>query len=144
MVTNTIFAYIILIAFTLQPWLHKCTSILYHTYTACLVIVKFQSQILSSVHPKCSCFHYKSCICIFSQSHKFHFRSCDSELILGIHWPHINHYHKECSKSQCNENSASRIFLNFAQFTKFMKFNEYVIYSQLHIINANEKDKLHD
>jgi hypothetical protein len=40
-VTNTIFAYIILIAFTLQPQLHKCTSILYYTYTASLVIVKF-------------------------------------------------------------------------------------------------------
>jgi hypothetical protein len=28
---------------------------------------------------------------LFSQSHEFHFRSCDSELILGIHWLFINH-----------------------------------------------------
>ena len=64
--TNTIFDYVILIAFTLQPQLHKCTSMLYDTYIACLVIVKFQLQILSSVHPKSLCFHYKPCICIFS------------------------------------------------------------------------------
>jgi len=39
--TNTIFDYVTLIAFTLQPRLHKCTSMQYHTYIACLVIVKF-------------------------------------------------------------------------------------------------------
>jgi len=39
--TNTIFDYAILIAFILHPQLHKCTSMLYHTYTACLVMVKF-------------------------------------------------------------------------------------------------------
>jgi len=34
---NTHFEYVILIAFLLQQWLHKCTSVLSYMYTASLV-----------------------------------------------------------------------------------------------------------
>jgi len=38
--TNTNSKYVILIAFSLQQWLHERTSMLRHTCTACLVITK--------------------------------------------------------------------------------------------------------
>jgi len=38
--TNTYSAYVILIAFPLQQWLHEHVSMLCYVYLACLVIVK--------------------------------------------------------------------------------------------------------
>ena len=35
--TNAHSEYVILIAFPLQEWLHECASMLFYTYTACLV-----------------------------------------------------------------------------------------------------------
>jgi len=35
--TNAHSEYVILIAFPLQQWLHKCTSVLHYMHTACLV-----------------------------------------------------------------------------------------------------------
>jgi len=35
--TNTYSGYVILIAFTLQEWLHECTTVLRYTYIACHV-----------------------------------------------------------------------------------------------------------
>jgi len=52
--TNTHSEYVILIAFTLQQWLHERPSMLLYTYIACLVSNRFVSALLQQgegVHP---------------------------------------------------------------------------------------------
>ena len=50
--TNTRSEHVILLAFPLQQWLHKCTPMFCHMYSVCLVWIKIQTLIILPIR-KC-------------------------------------------------------------------------------------------
>jgi len=77
--------YVILIAFPLQQWLHECTSMLCHTYIACLVeaVLKF-GQEGTQINPPPVCLAVASLLHAFHHSHYLPFSFSVSSFVTDV------------------------------------------------------------